>query len=92
MKKLTVEVCVCTSCMLEGAMHIAEAAESLKKLRTHLRMTLQPDIVLSSGIEKNRHPEQAPLVRINGELMKCAHSEEVMEKILELSTKKKSGK
>ena len=33
MKKLTVEVCVCTQCVLNGAMHIIESIEGLKKLK-----------------------------------------------------------
>ena len=50
MKKLTVEVCVCTQCVLNGAMHIIESIEGLKKLKTQLRMNAQVDVVTTSGL------------------------------------------
>ena len=87
MKKLKVEVCVCTQCVLNGAMHIIESIEGLRKLKTQLRMNAQVDVVTTSGLVEGKHPETAPLVRVNGELIEKANSETVMEKVLSQSVR-----
>ncbi len=87
MKKLTVEVCVCTQCVLNGAMHIIESIEGLKKLKVQLRMNAQVDVVTSSGLVEGKHPEIAPVVRVNGELIEKASSETVMERVLSQSVR-----
>lgn len=87
MKKLTVEVCVCTQCVLNGAMHIIESIEGLRKLKTQLRMNAQVDVVTTSGLVEGKHSETAPLVRVNGELIEKADSETVMEKVLSQSVR-----
>jgi len=87
MKKLTVEVCVCTQCVLNGAMHIIESIEGLKKLKVQLRMNAQVDVVTSSGLVEGKHPEIAPFVRVNGELIEKANSETVMERVLSQSVR-----
>ena len=85
MKKVTVEVCVCTQCVLNGAMHIIESIESLKKLKVQLRLRTQVNIVTSPSLMDGKHPDSAPVVRINGELFERADSETVMEKVLSLN-------
>lgn len=87
MKKLTVEVCVCTQCVLNGAMQIIESIESLKKLKVQLRTNTQVQIVTSADLVQGKHPEISPLVRINGELIEKADSETVMEKIIAYNQK-----
>lgn len=86
MKKLTVEVCVCTQCVLNGAMHIIESIESLKKLKVQLRMNTQVNIVTSSSLVEGKHADLAPVVRINGEIIEKATSETVMARILQHNT------
>ena len=54
MKKITVEVCACTQCVLNGAMHIIESIESLKKLKVQLRMNAQIAIVPTPSLEIGR--------------------------------------
>lgn len=87
MKKISVEVCVCTQCVLNGAMHIIESIESLKKLKVQLRMNAQVAIVTSPSLVQGKHPDISPVVKINGELIEKASSETVMEKIIVLNTR-----
>lgn len=87
MKKITVEVCVCTQCVLGGAMHIIESIESLKKLKVQLRMNAQVTIVTSPCLVEGKHSDQAPVVKVNGELLERAGSEAVMERIISLNHK-----
>lgn len=84
MKKITVEVCVCTQCVLNGAMHIIESIESLKKLKVQLRMNSQINIVPAPSLVEGKHSDISPIVRINGEILEKADSETVMAKIISL--------
>lgn len=85
MKKINVEVCVCTQCVLNGAMHIIESIESLKKLKVQLRMNSQISIVPAPSLVEGKHSDISPVVRINGEILEKADSETVMAKIISLS-------
>lgn len=85
MKKITVEVCVCTQCVLNGSMHIIESIESLKKLKTQLRMNAQIVVVASPCLVPGLHPDTSPLVCVGGDLIEKASSEAVMEKIISLN-------
>lgn len=87
MKKVSVEVCVCTQCVLNGAMQIIESIESLKKLKVQLRMNAQVEVETGTGLVEGKHPDSAPLVRVGGELIENADSETVMEKVLSLTHK-----
>lgn len=82
MKKITVEVCACTQCVLNGAMHIIESIESLKKLKVQLRMNAQISIVPTPSLVEGKHSDISPVVRINGEIIEKASSETVMAKII----------
>ncbi|MCI8622723.1 MAG: hypothetical protein HFG26_03580 [Provencibacterium sp.] len=82
MKKITVEVCACTQCVLNGAMHIIESIESLKKLKVQLRMNAQVNIVTTPSLVEGKHSEISPVVRINGEMLEKADSETVMARII----------
>ena len=87
MKKLTVEVCVCTRCVMNGAMDLIEAVESLKKLKGQLRLNTQVQIVPVSCIGDCKHAETAPVARVDGEIINSADSETIMSRIVEATTK-----
>ena len=87
MKKLVVEVCVCTECVMKGAMDIIESIESLKKLKVQLRFNTQIQIVMSKCLGEAKHGAFSPLVKINGELLERANSETVMAKIIGMAQK-----
>ncbi|MDD2955195.1 MAG: hypothetical protein PHD67_02640 [Oscillospiraceae bacterium] len=84
MKRLSVEICVCTKCVMNGAMDIIEAVEGLKKLKTQLRLNSQVDIVTRSFCSG---ADVCPLVCVNGERMEHSNSETVMAKIISLTSK-----
>lgn len=87
MKKLVVEVCVCTQCVLNGAMDIIESVESLQKLKVQLRLNAQIQVVTTTSLGEGKHAHAAPVVAINGEIIEHAHSETIMSKIVALTTK-----
>lgn len=82
MKKLVVEVCVCTECVMKGAMEIIESIESLKKLKVQLRLNTQIEIEMSKCLGEAKHGASSPLVRIGGDLLERADSETVMARII----------
>lgn len=86
MKKLIVEVCVCTECVMKGAMDIVESIESLKKLKVQLRFNTQIQIEMRKCLGEAKHGMDSPLVRINGDLLQKASSETVMAKIIGLAS------
>ena len=84
MKKLTVTVCVCTECVMNGAI---ESIESLNKLKVQLRLNTQIDVQTSKCIGEPKHGDKSPMVEINGEYIENANAETVMAKIIALTSK-----
>ena len=84
MKRMTVEICVCTKCVMHGAMDIIESVEGLKKLKTQLRLGSQIEIETKNLCKGE---DVYPLVCINGERMERASSETVMAKVISLTSK-----
>lgn len=84
MKRLNVEICVCTKCVMNGSMDIIESVEGLKKLKTQLRLNSQINIVTGRFCEK---VDECPLVCVNGERMEKASSEAVMAKVISFTSK-----
>ena len=91
MKKVTVEVCVCAQCVMNGAMDIIEAVEGLGKLIDQLNLKIHPQVVTSSCIDKGGHRDIAPVVTIDGERIESANSQTVMSKILALGESESGG-
>ncbi|WP_165445423.1 NAD(P)H-dependent oxidoreductase subunit E [Bacilliculturomica massiliensis] len=83
MKELKVEICVCTECVMKGAMELAESVESLKKVKKHLDYEGEIYIDMEKCLGESKHGEDSPLIAVDGELIKNADSETVMEKIVE---------
>lgn len=84
MKSLEVKVCVCTHCVLNGAMDIVEAIESLQKLKSQLRFNTSVKIIATESICADSKGEFSPLVYINGEALERATSETVTAKIISM--------
>ncbi len=87
MKKLTVTVCVCTECVMNGAIDLIESIESLNKLKVQLRLNTQIDVQTSKCIGEPKHGDKSPMVEINGEYIENANAETVMAKIIALTSK-----
>lgn len=88
MKKLIVEVCACNRCIMMGAMDIIDNVESLKKLKTQLRLNTQVEIIMERRICKDLGDDVSPVVLINGEIMLRATPQSVMEQIIKLTQRK----
>lgn len=83
MKELHVGICVCTECVMKGAMEVADSIESLRKVKKHLGYDGEIYIGMDKCLGHGKHGQDSPLVLVDGELMKKADSETVMERIVE---------
>ena len=88
MKRLQVEICACNKCIMMGAMEIMENIESLKKLKTQLRLQTQIDVSMDKKLCGELNDDAAPVVLINGEVIEHATPETVMEKVVQLTQRK----
>ena len=87
MKKLIVEVCVCTQCVMNGAMDIIESIESLQKLKVQLRLNAQIQVEMNKCLGNCKHSDIAPVVAINGVMVEHANCETIMSKIVAITSK-----
>lgn len=88
MKKLEVKVCVCTNCVMNGALDLVDSIESLQKLKTQLRFGAAVKVNATESLcAEHSHGDQSPLVIINGEKIEKATSEIVMSKIISMISK-----
>lgn len=87
MKRLEVKVCVCTQCVMNGAMEIVESIESLQELKTQLRFGTAIEVAAQECLCDPSGGDTSPLVVINGERLERATSEAVMSKIIALISK-----
>lgn len=88
MQKLDVKVCVCTQCVMNGAMDIVESIEGLQKLKAQLRFNMTIKVSANESLCEKGETDAAPLVTINSERMEKATSETVTAKIISLISKK----
>ncbi len=82
MKRLEVKVCVCTQCVMNGAMDIVESVESLQKLKAQLRFNAAIKVTADECLCHKEEGDCSPLVIVNGERIEKATSEMVMSKII----------
>ena len=88
MKSLEVKVCVCTHCIMKGAMDIVESIESLQKLKSQLRFNTAVKVYANECLcEKSGHGEHSPRVYVKGECLADATSETVTAKIISIIAK-----
>lgn len=88
MRSIEVKVCVCTQCIMNGAMDIVDSIESLQKLKSQLRFNANVKINAKESLcEKEGHGVSSPLVSVNGEMLARATSETVTAKIIGLISK-----
>ena len=88
MKKLLVEVCVGTQCMMLGATHIMDAVQSLDEIRQEQGSGgCQVEVVPLPCMDLCKADVKGPFVRVDGELISRAKSDDVMAAILRLCSK-----
>jgi len=85
MKKVKLEVCVCTECVMMGAMEIIDSIESLKSLETDVYKDLDVEVKTASSVCAPKKPHASPVVKIDGERYEKANSATVMAKISEIA-------
>lgn len=85
MKKTEVKVCVCTGCVMSGAIDIINGAENIRKLAKTKNFVIKitPAYLIGDSV----HDKSSPVVLINDELIENTNSETVMAKILSLHEK-----
>ena len=83
MKKLLVEVCVGTHCTMLGATHILDAVHSLDEIRREQEDSgCQVELVPLPCMNLCKDTRQGPFVRVGGELIAPAQSDDVMAAIM----------
>lgn len=86
-KDIKVEICVCTECVMQGAMDLMESVESLKKLKSELKFDGNILVSMNKCIGEKKHGEKCLLASVNGEVIEQANSETVMEKVISIIKK-----
>lgn len=88
MKSIEVKVCVCTHCVMNGAMDLIENIESLQKLKSQLRFNAAIKINAEECLcDKEKHGALSPLVCVDGEFLENANAETVTAKIISVISK-----
>ena len=87
MKSIRVVVCVCTQCIMNGAMDIIEAVESLKKLKYEMRHGVKIEVETQVCHTEHDHSQVCPVVFVDGQQIEKATNEEVMTRILSIVRK-----
>ena len=87
-KKIKVEVCSGTQCVMMGAMDIVASIQSLSSLKQQLRLDRKIHIVTSKCFGLCKEGKCGPFVRVDGELIENADSESVMSHIISIVNKK----
>lgn len=87
MKRIEVKVCMCAQCVMNGAMDIVEAVESLKQLKSQLRLGATIRVTADECLCEKDERDVSPLVIVNGERLERATSEQVMSRVISLVSK-----
>lgn len=80
MSKTNVKVCVCSNCVMAGAIDIISSVESLKKIKNQINHAIKLSTVACR--EACEHDLDSPVVYINDEMMENATTQTIMAKIL----------
>ncbi|WP_324824435.1 hypothetical protein [Sinanaerobacter sp. ZZT-01] len=79
---IKVEICVCTECVMRGAMDLVESVESLKKLKRYFGFEGNINVEMSKCLGHKEDGHHSLVAAINGKVMENADSESVMEKVI----------
>lgn len=80
MQKILVEICMCTECVMNGAMEIMDSVEDLKSLTKNSEIIVKTNTCLTG----EKHSAASPLVSVNGKNIDRADSETIMAYIMNL--------
>ena len=83
MEKIIVEVCAGTHCTMMGAMNIIDSVHSLDEIQREMGGTFcEVEVRAIPCMDLCRQGIQGPIVRVNGQLIHEAESENVMAAIM----------
>lgn len=89
MKKVKVDVCVCTSCVMSGAMEILESLENLRDLRDKMQEEQEIQVTTNPQLEPRAHTGASPMVSVNEQVFKKATIQEVLSAVMQKLEHKK---
>ena len=86
MEKLDIEVCVCTECIMDGAMDIIESIEQLKEMKEAMQEKYNTDMEINitpvKCLGEVKHGIHSPKVSINGQIFENTDSQTIMAEII----------
>ncbi|MBR5496000.1 MAG: NAD(P)H-dependent oxidoreductase subunit E [Oscillospiraceae bacterium] len=91
MKKIVIDVCFGSGCILMGAMDIVDAIEMLKKLKGDKKVKAQICVNTCKCSKECNQKDKAPVVFVNGEKICKATPETVTAKIYEIAKNQSRG-
>ena len=86
MKKIHVEVCVCTACVMNGSVDLMESVESLRELRGQMEEGFMTEPQGELEITTNKclggvpHQEDSPVVAVEGKVFTARVPERELER------------
>ena len=84
MHRILVEVCAGTHCTMMGAMNMIDAIHSLAEIREEMGSACRVEVKPVPCLGNCKLPSvRGPIVRVEGELIENAQSEDVMARILD---------
>ena len=89
MAKITVEVCAGTHCVMMGSMNIIDAVHSLEEFRAQMGTPCAIEVkaipcMNTCKQDGDEEAHQGPFVKVNGQLIEHAESENVMAEIMKV--------
>lgn len=86
MSLLNIEICVCTECVMNGAMDIMDSIEHLTSMSDYLEDQYDTDIEIVihpvKSLGESKHGALSPKVAINGIIFENATSSTIMAEIM----------
>jgi len=85
-RPLFIEICVCTECVMNGAMDIMDSIERLKSMSDQLEDKYDTDIEITihpvKSLGESKHGKLSPKVAINGKIFENANNSTIMAEIM----------
>ncbi len=85
MEKIIVEICICTECVMHGAMDLMESVENLTEIFQHEDNDFEQreiEIITNKCIGEPKHSHECPKIKINDQVYIKAKSQNIMSAVL----------
>lgn len=91
MEKLDIQVCVCTECVMDGAIDIIESIERLVEMKSEMEEEYYTDMeIIITPVKclgEAKHGAHSPKVSINGLVFENTDSQTIMAEIISIMKK-----